>query len=125
MADDLETDDNKLSSKLTRNEKLTEEEFLSVAKHRFNVAAEYEEQSRQDELEDAKFMIGEQWPVDIKSQRLLEQRPCLTINRIPQFVRQITNDQRQNRPSIKVNPVDSDATVDTARILQGMIIPHL
>ncbi len=121
MADDLETDDNKLSTKLTRNEELTDEEFLSVARHRFNLAAEYEEQTRQDEVEDAKFMIGDQWPVDIKSQRLLEQRPCLTINRIPQFVRQITNDQRQNRPSIKVNPVDEEADSDTSKILQGII----
>jgi hypothetical protein len=36
-------------------------------------------------------------------------------------VRQVTNDQRQNRPSIKVNPVDDKADIDTAKILQGLI----
>ncbi len=119
--DESETDDNKLSARLTRDEELTDEEFLSVAKHRFQMAEEAETETRLEELEDSKFMIGDQWPVDIKSQRLLEMRPCLTINRIPQFVRQITNDQRQNRPSIKVNPVDNESTVETAKVLQGMI----
>jgi hypothetical protein len=48
-------------------------------------------------------------------------RPCLVINRIPQFIQQVTNDQRQNRPSIKVHPVDDQADVETAKVIQGLI----
>lgn len=40
---------------------------------------------------------------------------------MPQFIRHITNDQRQNRPTIKVFPVDDKADIETAKILQGMI----
>src|SRR5687767_13782620 len=48
-------------------------------------------------------------------------RPCLTINGIPQFIRQVTGDMRQMRPSIKVNPVDSRRDPKTAEVLAGLV----
>jgi hypothetical protein len=48
-------------------------------------------------------------------------RPTLTINKLPQHVRQVTNDMRQNRPGAKVIPVDDDADVQVAEIFNGMI----
>jgi hypothetical protein len=48
-------------------------------------------------------------------------RPCLTINKLPQHVRQVTNDQRQNRPSGKVIPVDDKADVEVAEIFDGLV----
>jgi hypothetical protein len=105
----------------TENISSSHEELIKLAKTRFNLAVEAESQNRKDEIDDKKFMVGEQWPIDIKNARLQDSRPCLTINRIPQFVRQITNDQRQNRPSIKINPVDDEADVDTAKIIQGIV----
>jgi hypothetical protein len=99
----------------------SDEELIKLAKQRFQVAVEAETENRRQELEDQQFLTGEQWPMEIRNQRMLDMRPCLTVNRLPQFIRQVTNDQRQNRPSIKVNPCDSKATVDTAKILQGMI----
>ena len=81
---------------------------------------ESEAASREEELDDIKFFCGDQWPLNVKSDRLRDKRPCLTVNQIPQFVRQVTNDERQNRPSVKVNPVDDKATIETAEILEGM-----
>ncbi len=98
-----------------------DEEILDVAKKRFKVAEEAEFQHRIDAIDDMNFLAGEQWPAAIKNQRALEHRPCLVINRLPQFLSQVTNDQRQNRPSIKVNPVDDKADIDTAKIYQGLI----
>jgi hypothetical protein len=48
-------------------------------------------------------------------------RPTLTINKLPQHVRQVTNDMRQNRPGAKVIPVDDNADVEVAEIFNGMI----
>jgi hypothetical protein len=48
-------------------------------------------------------------------------RPTLTINKLPQHVRQVTNDQRQNRPGAKVIPVDDNADIEIAEIFNGMI----
>lgn len=97
------------------------EKKIRVARERFKLAEEAESEIRQVALADLEFRAGEQWPEDMKNNRKLENRPCLTINRMPQFVRQITNDQRQNRSSIKVSPVDDQADVETAKIFQGLI----
>lgn len=98
-----------------------DEEILRIAKERFALAEEAWSEVRRLALEDLKFISGEQWPDDVKNARSADARPCLTINRIPQFIRQITNDQRQNRPSIKVFPVDDKGDQDIAKIMQGLI----
>lgn len=90
-------------------------------RERFKQASESWSEQRRLSLEDLEFLSGDQWPDDIKSARDLDKRPCLTINRLPQFLRQVTNEQRQNRPSIKVSPVDDNADVETAKVLQGII----
>lgn len=71
--------------------------------------------------EDLQFRAGEQWPGDVVKERAVDKRPMLTINRIPQFVRQVTGDMRQMKPSIKVVPVDSRGDKDTADTIAGMI----
>jgi hypothetical protein len=43
------------------------------------------------------------------------------MNKLPQHVRQVTNDQRQNRPSIKVIPVDDQADPEMAEIYDGLV----
>lgn len=101
--------------------KKADDEFLKIARERFQLAVDAELEIRRDALDDLKFRSGEQWPQDVKQSREIDRRPCLTINRLPQYLRQVTNDQRQNRPSIKVNPVDDNADVETAKVLQGLI----
>ena len=101
--------------------KASEDKILKLARKRFDLAVEASNNIHKAALEDIQFSAGEQWPDNVKRERDQDFRPCLTINRIPQFIRQITNDQKQNRPSIKVSPVDNKADVETARILQGMI----
>lgn len=97
------------------------ETIIEIAKERFDLCAEMYREERKHALEDIKFTVGEQWPDDIRNARASEGRPCLTINRLPQFVRQIVNDIRQNRPSVKVIPVDDKADIETADVLKGII----
>lgn len=77
--------------------------------------------SRDASLDDLRFLSGDQWPDRVKQMREQEKRPCLTINKLPTFLHQVTNDQRQNVPSIKVSPVDSHADIKTAEVFQGLI----
>lgn len=65
--------------------------------------------------------LGKQWDERVKRQRELEQRPCLTFNKMPAFIRQVVNDARQNKPAIKVHPQDSNADPKTAEIINGLI----
>jgi hypothetical protein len=74
-------------------------------------------------LDDLEFLAieGKQWPADIRAEREADGRPCITINKLPTYLDQVVGDQRMNRPSIKVIPVDSDADVKVAKILGGWI----
>lgn len=72
-------------------------------------------------LDDMRFArMGQQWPENVKRQRELEGRPCLTLNKLPAFIRQVTNDARQNSPSIKFHPVGDGADKEVAEILDGL-----
>lgn len=99
---------------------MTDDQIVKEARRRFALAAEAESQIRLEALEDLKFWAGEQWPQDAQNARRMDQRPCLTINRLPQFTRQVTNEQRQNRPAIKIDPVDDGTDIETAEIMQGL-----
>ena len=76
--------------------------------------------NRAEALQDIKFAAGDQWPVEIQNSRNLEARPCLTINKIDSYIRQVTNQQRMQRPRIKVHPVNNLADYKIAQVIEGM-----
>lgn len=105
---------------------------LAEMRHRYKMAIAAYSDSREDELDDLRFMAGSpdnqwQWPADVLQTRgsvqgqTINARPCLTINKLPQHVRMVTNEQRQNRPSGKVIPADDNADVQVAAIYDGMV----
>jgi hypothetical protein len=123
----LKENDEKVKEKIKKKKSPPQEanpkvkKFLATAMDRWAYASEAERTVRKECLEDLQFSIGNQWDSLVKSQRDLDRRPCLTINRLPQFIRMVTNEQRQQRPAIQINPVGDGADVETARILQGMV----
>lgn len=94
---------------------------MAEIRAKYKEAEEYWDDNRQAALHDINFAAGDQWPSDIMAQRERDKRPCLTVDKLNQYVRQIVNDGRQNRPSIKVRPVDGGADVATAEVFQGII----
>ena len=100
---------------------MSDKDILSEELEAFEKALDAEEENRNRGLESLKFYNGEQWPELIKKQREGEGRPVLTINKMPAFVRQVVNDGRQNRPQIKVKPVDDNSDPETADIFTGLI----
>lgn len=68
-----------------------------------------------------KFRYGEQWPAEIQNSRQLEQRPCIVVNKTDTFCKQVENQQRQQRPRIKVDPTNGAATKKNADVIKGMI----
>jgi len=77
--------------------------------------------NRQEALEDLKFGNGDQWPVELQNSRNLESRPVLTINKLDTFCRQVTNQQRQQRPRIKVHATNTQADQKTAEVISGVV----
>jgi len=107
-------------------------DILTTARARLDMAVSALAESREDEIDDLRFYAGSpdnhwQWPADVLATRgavqgqTINARPTLTINKLPQHVRQVTNDMRQNRPGAKVIPVDDNADVEVADIFNGMI----
>lgn len=72
------------------------------------------------------FRAGEQWPDEIRREREDRtqdggSRPCPVLDKTNQYVRQVINEERQNRAAIKVRPVDDMADKKTAEIYTGII----
>ena len=95
--------------------------LMRIARDRYERAVDHDQDNRDAGIEDLEFMAGDQWPDDIRRQHMEDGRPILTINRMPTFVDQVVNDIRQNRPSIKVRPVDDVADDEIADIYTGLI----
>ena len=103
MADDLENDGR-----------------IEDAKKFLRLVSEADSNNRSEALEDLKFAAGDQWPVEVQNSRGLESRPCLTINKVDAYCRQIANQQRQQRPRIKVHGMNNQADAKVAEIITGI-----
>lgn len=88
---------------------------------RYADAKSADSENREKALDDLLFYAGEQWPDAIKRQRDQSNRPVLTVNQLPKFVRQVTGEIRQNKPGIKVRPAGPGADADMAEIKTGLI----
>jgi hypothetical protein len=88
----------------------------------FQLCVDAEREQRKQSQADLEFAkLNKQWDEDAISQRANEGRPCLTINRLPSFTKQVTNDARMNRASIAVKPVGGGADKATADIQSDLI----
>lgn len=96
-----------------------QDEFLKLAKELYRDAADAWDENREASEDDFLMLDGQQWDAEALSAR--EGRPCLVINKLEGVLKQITGDQRQNRPSIKIQPVDNEADPDVAEIFTGLI----
>ncbi|WP_306127931.1 portal protein [Roseovarius sp. MMSF_3350] len=100
---------------------MKKDDIIRAALDRMDEAVDADRENREEALHDLEAIAGHQWPDDIRQSREQEGRPCLTINRLPQFVRQVTGDIRRMNPSINVLPGDSEASQDVAEIVEGLV----
>jgi len=77
--------------------------------------------NRQEALEDLKFGGGDQWPVELQNSRNLESRPVITVNKVDNYCRQVCNQQRQQRPRIKVHAMNTHEDMVDAQTIQGIV----
>lgn len=99
-----------------------DERLIERARKDYERCRDAWQQNQESAREDLRFArLGEQWPAEMEQQRKRENRPCLTFNKMPAFIRQVVNDARQNKPNIKVHPQDSGADKRVAEIFDGLI----
>jgi hypothetical protein len=104
----------------TKNEKL-----LLQALREYETALAGSQDQRDEAREDLSIFDGEGiWDPQLRNSRINDPkgaRPCFVISDLGPRVRQITNDVKENKPGIKIRPVDSGADVDTAEVFNGII----
>ncbi len=96
------------------------DERINKAKEYLRLCQDADSTNRSEALEDLKFAAGDQWPVEIQNSRTLEARPCLTINKLDAYIRQLCNQQRQQRPRMKVHGMNTESDEKLAEILTGI-----
>jgi len=101
----------------------TDADILEEARARYQQCADAESDNYTAARDDLLFLSGglNQWEAASAQIRKAEGRPCLTVNNLPTFLHKVTNEQRQNTPTINVHPVDDHADKDTAEVLQGLL----
>lgn len=99
-----------------------EKDEIDTIRKRFKTCLEADSETHQEAREIDKFSYELlQWPDNIQRERSQDDRPCLVMDETNQYINQIKNDQRQNKASIKVRPVDDRADMKVAEMLQGVV----
>ena len=101
----------------------TKSDDFKELKDRFAAVSQLWDDDMQRYRDDMHFLHVDHWPEGVRRQRtsdITNPRLCLEIDQLSQFQRQVINDSRQNRPQIKVRPVDNKADVETATMLDGL-----
>jgi hypothetical protein len=100
---------------------LENKDILKTALDRMDRAATSDRKNREHALNDMEFLAGKQWPESMIVARESEGKPVITINRMPQFLRQVTGDIRASNPSIDIIPGDDEANKEMAITIDGMV----
>lgn len=97
----------------------TPRDIVAEVNSRLTQAYNFDKHNRDAAAVDLKFLAGDQWPEFARQARA--NRPMLTINKLPQFLHQVTNDIRKNSPVLKVTPVGRGGDENLAKIYDGII----
>lgn len=98
---------------------MNDQDLLTLARERYQQGVDGDADNRERDLEDRQFYKGIQWDQADRERR--KGRPTLTVNRLPQFVKQITGEMRQNKPAIRVLPVDDRTDPKLAEVYSAII----
>jgi hypothetical protein len=99
-----------------------QQDQLQRAKECYADVRDLWQDNRRRMLDDLRFsnpVEPEQWDADALTTR--KGRPCLTLDRTNQYIVQVINTARMNKPGINCMPADSRADVDVAEALDGII----
>ena len=107
---------------------VTDDEMKLIEQIRedFKQGVSWEAQARLNFEYDYKFANGDthnkyQWDNDLILARELDDKPCLTINKVQQHNLMVINDAKQNKPGVRIRPVGDEASFEGAQIYQELV----
>lgn len=110
--------------------------LLKQARDRWTLAEEADEKQVERELEALAFYSGDQWPADIEQARKAQTpnpqngmpaspaRPCITVNKTREPVRQVLNQERGSQMGIELDPADDfgqDVSDEEVELREGLV----
>jgi hypothetical protein len=100
-----------------------DEDILERARERFAYAMKIDDDNRKRQSEATRFVYepGAQYTKDARTKREKWGDPCMEFPQLKQFVNQVVNDQRLNRPGVRVHPAGGEASEEVAELLQGLV----
>lgn len=99
-----------------------DDDLLTEARDRMKRAVDADKDNRIDALDDLKVLAGVgHWYDEMRKARETDNRPCLVVNMLPQFFRQVTGDIRNMNPGVKISPSDGTGDKLTAEAFEGII----
>lgn len=98
---------------------MKQQDIIQVALKRYQLGVDADRGNRDRDDEDRRFYRGDQWTQADREMRV--NRPTLTVNRLPQFVKQVTGEMRQNKPAIRILPVDDKTDPQLAEVYTAII----
>src|SRR3990170_356426 len=113
-----------LAKKKKTEEVVKANDKLALARERFRNLLTAESDIRAAAIENLHFVYNVEnghWPAAIREERAKQNRPCLTSNKLRKYVAQVVNRERDQRVVGKVRPVDDNADIVTAKIIEGII----
>jgi hypothetical protein len=111
---------------MARKKAFQRDALVEEARKRFDYAVEMWTPIYDAAREDMRFSDPtdpQQWPEDVKRERKHATggaRPCLVFDQTQQFVRQVINTARRNKPAMNFLPVDDDSDPKMAEVLKGL-----
>lgn len=93
----------------------------ATALKRFALARDAERMHHERAAEDLRVATQGPWSERDRQDREAANKPCITVNMAPQFIRAVTGQIRSANPSIKVMAADGDARKETAEVIEGLI----
>ena len=103
----------------------TPSDKIAEIRDSLKACVDFEDSERDMMMDDLRFCTLDQWPEEIRKEREGDMengpRPCLTIDKINQYIVQVVNDMRQGKPGINVRPQDDKSDPETAKIIKGLI----
>lgn len=67
------------------------------------------------------FIAADQWPQGIKAARVADDRPCLTLDHLKQYVRHVVNSGLMQSRDVRVLAMSGEADDKVGEVLAGMI----
>ena len=120
--------DNYKSNSFEAKEESEEDKLLreqsdkqTAAINLFNICETNWQDIRRKSLDDLEFYSGQQWDQALIAAGQVKKEPTLSVNRLPQFVKQIENEIKSREINITVSPSDEEGSEDIADIYNGLI----